>query len=336
MSGFTITAGVSFSGGFTFTEAPVENTAAWFSGGYLGFNGAAFVYTSSVDRITYATDTATASVRGPLNSTKSSAGAAGNTTDGWVVGNSGAVSPANRVERITYATDTATASIRGSLSIGNYNMGAAGNTTDGWFGGGYGPSPGYNGSAVQRITYATDTDTASVRGPLSQGRFSLAAAGNTTNGWFSGGGFYRLGTSGGPLYYSIVERITYATDTAATSTRGPLSAGRYNLAAAGNTTDGWLGGGYVRLNDFEPTTISIVDRITYATDTATASVRGPLTSTRGSFAASGNTTDAWFGGGVGLVSIVNRITFATDTNTASTRGPLSVARRSLAAAGGIQ
>jgi hypothetical protein len=33
MSGFTITAGVSFSGGFTFTEAPSENTAAWFGGG---------------------------------------------------------------------------------------------------------------------------------------------------------------------------------------------------------------------------------------------------------------------------------------------------------------
>ena len=60
MSGFTITAGVSFSGGFTFTEAPTPtNTQAWFGGGGPGF--------SRVDRITYATDTATASVRGPLS-----------------------------------------------------------------------------------------------------------------------------------------------------------------------------------------------------------------------------------------------------------------------------
>jgi len=338
MSGFTITAGVSFSGGFTFTEAPVENTAAWFGGGYLGFSYVTYnyVYTSIVDRITYATDTATALARGSFNSTKSSLGATGNTTDGWFVGNQGAVSPSTRVERITWSNDTATASIRGPLANANNGMGAAGNTTDGWFGGGYGPSPGYNGTSVNRITYATDTDTASVRGPLSAGRSALTAAGNTTDGWFSGGGSYRLGTSGGPFYYSIVERITYATDTAIATVRGPLSAGRYNLAAAGNLTDGWLGGGYVRLTDFEPTVISIVNRITYATDTATASVRGPLTSTRGSLAASGNSTDAWFGGGVGMVSTVDRITFATDTNTSSVRGPLSVARRSLAAAGGIQ
>jgi hypothetical protein len=52
--------------------------------------------------------------------------------------------------------------------------------------------------------------------------------------------------------------------------RGPLSAGRYHVAAAGNTTDGWFAGGW------SPGTISRVDRITYATDTATASVRGPL------------------------------------------------------------
>ena len=65
MSGFTITAGVSFSGGFTFTEAPSENTAGWFGGGYLS---PTYSDTSTVQRITYATDTATASVRGPLSS----------------------------------------------------------------------------------------------------------------------------------------------------------------------------------------------------------------------------------------------------------------------------
>lgn len=62
MSGFTITAGISFSSGFTFTEAPVfTNTEARFGGG-----------TSTVDRITYATDTATASVRGPLSQARGS------------------------------------------------------------------------------------------------------------------------------------------------------------------------------------------------------------------------------------------------------------------------
>ena len=63
MSGVTITAGWSFSGGITITEAPeTNNTAAWFGSGYVSSVGAV----STVDRITYATDTATASVRGPL------------------------------------------------------------------------------------------------------------------------------------------------------------------------------------------------------------------------------------------------------------------------------
>ena len=52
--------GMQLTSGFTFTPPPPpENTAAWFGGG-----GATV---STVDRITYATDTATASVRGPLS-----------------------------------------------------------------------------------------------------------------------------------------------------------------------------------------------------------------------------------------------------------------------------
>ncbi len=178
MSGFTITAGVSFSGGFTFTEAPVfTNTQAWFGGG-----------TSTVDRITYATDTDTASVRGPLSVARNSLAAAGNTTDAWFAGgDSGGPDPLSRVDRITFATDTATASVRGPLSAGQYMSAATGNTTDGWFGGGRlgasgSPSaPAYDRlSTVNRITYATDTATASVRGSLSLARQSLAAAGNYT------------------------------------------------------------------------------------------------------------------------------------------------------------
>ena len=172
MSGVTITAGWSFSGGITITEAPVENTAAWFSGGYLGFNGSAYVYTSSVDRITYATDTATASVRGPLSFARFALAAAGNTTDSWYTGAHAGGAGSTTVDRITYATDTATASVRGPLSAARFYIAAAGNSTDGWFGGGYG---GF--STVQRITYATDTATASVRGPLSGSWGLMAAAG---------------------------------------------------------------------------------------------------------------------------------------------------------------
>ena len=317
MSGFTITAGVSFSGGFTMTEAPeTNNTAAWFGGGQVL---SPYSPRSTVDRITYATDTATASVRGPLSSDKTRLAAASNTTDGWFGGGY----LMSTVNRITFATDTATASVRGPLSLARINLAAAGNSDYGWFGGG---SPGPV-STVDRITYATDTATASVRGPLSVARSAIGAAGNTTDGWFGGSS-------------TTVDRITYVNDTATASIRGSLSSSTFGVAAAGNTTNAWFGGGYV--NGF-PGYRSYVQRITFATDTDTASVRGPLSSARYMLAAAGNSTDGWFGGGETLplydivyTSRIDRITYATDTVTASIRGPLSAGKKWMAAAGGIQ
>ena len=60
--------------------------------------------------------------------------------------------------------------------LGNFRIVAASGNTAAWFGGGN-PSPGAVVSTVQRITYATDTATANVRGPLSAARYQLAAAG---------------------------------------------------------------------------------------------------------------------------------------------------------------
>jgi len=325
MSGFTITAGVSFSGGFTFTEAPVENTAAWFGGGYSGSGGAFRL--SSVQRITFATDTDTGTIRGPLSLARSNAGAVANTTYGWFAGGiTSAGSPyafTSLIDRITYATDTATASVRGPLSSPKYAPAGAGNTTDGWFSGGYG---GPSWQAVQRITYATDTATASVRGPLNVARIGAAAAGNTTDGWFAGSSY--IDTYPSQPAKSSVDRITYATDTATAVTRGPLSSPKGTFGGAGNTTNGWFGASYGGT--------TTVDRITYATDTATASARGPLGSSTANTGVS-NDTASWWGGGY---TPIYKITNATDTATASTRGSLSSSGRNtglwMVAAGGIQ
>ena len=266
----TLEGGITLFGIILTPQPPPENTAAWFGGGYSGVS-------STVDRITFATDTATASVRGQLSSGRSVLAAASNFNYGWF---GGGVSPSigsiySLVDRITYATDTATASVRGPLSLARTQLAAAGNTTDAWFGGGF-PGPL---STVDRITYTTDTATASVRGPLSSTSRSLAAVGNSDYGWFGGG---RPGPGLGPGPVSTVDRITYATDTATASVRGPLSSSVYNMAAAGNTTDAWFGGG-----DTYPVTVSTVQRITYATDTATASVRGPLSHATQRLAAAG-------------------------------------------------
>ena len=312
----TLNGGVTFGGGLTLTAAPPAGpTAGWFGGGY-----SPPTLISTVDRITYATDTATASVRGPLSSARYTLSGAGTFTNGWFAG--GANYPTvSTVDRITYATDTATASVRGPLSSTSNALAATSDqTTYGWFAGGL-PMK----STVQRITFATDTATASVLGPLNYEHSRMGSAGNTTDGWFAGGS---RDVGGSPN--SGVQRITYATDTATASARGPLTLVMRYSAGAGTSTQGWIAG----RNDVS--TNSNVQRITYATDTATASVRGPLSVNVLFVAAStDDTTYGWWGGGA-TTSVVQRITYATDTVTASLRGPLTSARYGTAATSGVQ
>jgi len=131
------------------------------------------------------------------------------------------------IDRVTYATDTATAPSRGRLSSARYGVAAStDSTTYGWFGGGTSGSPDYLAtSSVQRIEFASDTVTASVRGPLTSTSVRLASTANNTYGWF-GGGWSGLP---GP-YRSTVNRIEYANDTTTASARGPLSSASYTLS----------------------------------------------------------------------------------------------------------
>jgi hypothetical protein len=323
----TITGGISFSGGVGIVAPPPSTpTAGWFGGGYSGL--------STVQRITFATDSATATVRGPMNTNRMAHVATGTFNDGWFGGGLNTQPPAttlSSVSRITYATDTATGVAKGNLSVARFNLSATGdNTTYGWYMGGTTISGGPYLSTIDRITYATDTATASVRGPLSSVAYSSSGAttDGTTYAWTQMG----RTTGGSPL--SSVDRITYANDTAISSPRGPLSISKENGAATGTSTYGWFAGGSYPSS-------SMVSRITYATDTDTGTTRGPLSANQYRMAAATDgTTYGWFGGGVpynaGFLSTVNRITYATDTATASVRGALAAASYRLAASSGIQ
>jgi hypothetical protein len=172
-------------------------------------------------------------------------------------------------------------------------------------------------STVDKIVFSSDTNTSSVRGPLSSGRAYAAASSSLFYGWFGGGS----GTS-------IVDRINFGSDTDIASVRGPLSVERDRLAATGNDNYGWFGGGFPRPK-------SNIDRIDYGTDTATASIRGPLSQAKQAAGATGNNNYGWFGGGYvpGVVSTVNRIDYSADVSTAAVRGPLSLSRIALSASG---
>ena len=79
---------------------------------------------------------------------------------------------------------------KGNLSVTRYGLGAASNKDYAWFGGGAPPSPG--NSTVDRIDFASDTSTASVRGPLAMGggtngTYYVAATGNQNFGYWAGG-----------------------------------------------------------------------------------------------------------------------------------------------------
>ena len=318
----TITGGISFGGGVGITAAPPSvATAGWWGAGQA---------TSNVQRVTFATDTATATLRGPLMASgyKYGLAAAGTLTDGWYGGGTGPATggPASTVNRITYATDTATATTKGPLSSPREYIGATSDgTTYGWFAGGGNP---YS-STIDRITYSTDTATASIRGPLSGNRTRVTGTGTSTDGWFGGGYTY-------PSNLSIINRITYSTDTATASVRGPLNtADGFMAASTDGTTYGWFGGGGPGGNN------SLVQRITFANDTATASLRGPLSSSRYGISAAGDSTYGWFGGGrapavPGVVTTIDRITYATDTATTSIRGPLNTPTTLSGAAAGAQ
>jgi len=307
-------------GGFIFgaissgSPSSATATAGWYGG------GSGPTPYSTVQRITFATDTAASSIRGPLTFAAKGLAATGTLTDGWWGGGQTSDFQSaiiSAVRRVTFATDTATASTRGSLPVQIRQLAATTDgTTYGWFGGGYGYPYGPTiASAVSRITYATDTATSTNRGGLTGPAHLLAATGLSTTGYFAGG----TGPGGG----SSVHRITYATDSSTASLRGPLSAGRYALSAStDNSTYGWFfGGGYS----------SRIDRITYTTDTATATLRSNLGGNRSYISATCDNDFAWINTDPTL-----RLVYATDTVNPTSRGTMSSPSVIAAATSGTQ
>ena len=293
---------------------------------------------SSIDRINYFNDTVNASSRGPLNTLNSSSRSTGNNNFGYVAGGSntpGSIAYSN-IERINYSNDTTIASNRSFLNIAKGFASATGNSNFGYFSGGSTPSSSLTYSSNERIDYSNDTTTTSVRGPLSLARSSHEA---TSSASFGGSPVSYLGApwvattpfgyfSGAAL--GALDRVDYTNDTAATTLRSQLSDTRNSLAATGNSSYGYYGGG-------GGGGLSAVERISYSNDNASASVRGPLSLARFTLAATGNSNFGYFGGGSvpgsTAVSTVDRINYTNDTAAASLRGSLSLSRRLISATG---
>jgi hypothetical protein len=322
------------------SAATGNSNYGWFGGG----NGPIVPGSSSVstvERVDFSNDSATASVRGSLSLVKDKLAATGNSNYGWFVVGVG-VGVLSTVDRIDFSNDSATASVRGPLFQAKNDLAATGNSNYGWFGGGY-TATSTNSSTVDRIDFSNDSSTASLRGSLSLSRQRFAATGNSNYGWFGGGVNFSLSA-----HYSTVDRIDFSNDSVTALVRGPLSLARRNLGATGNSNYGWFGGGYNP--PFSGAIKSTIDRIDFSNDSVTASVRGPLSSTRyGVGATSGQARSSstrlqkagnygWFGAGrtgpsISDGSSIDRIDFFNDSVTASPRGPLNRARYSTVATG---
>jgi len=298
--------------------------------GYFG-GGNAPGNVSTVDRIDYSNDTATASVRGPLDIIKRNVEATGNSNFGYF---GGSLPLRSTVDRIDYSNDTATASVRGPLSQEKYSSSASGNSNFGWFTGGHTNDNiidiNFSISTIDRIDYSNDLSTASIRGNLNQNRTNHSIAGNSNYGWIAGG---NLAVNDSPFFTSV-ERLDYSNDVSLTSFRSTSN----DISGQGNSATGNNNFGYYHRANFPAgTNRTDLQRIDYSNDLISPTLRGNLTLLITGRAASGNSNFGYFSGG-SLVpagyepnSSVERIDYSNDTTIASVRGPLSSARSSLAA-----
>ena len=312
---------------------PVGPAHGYFAGGY-GYSG----NLSLVQRIDFANDTATASNKGNLPVTTKNAAGGSNSTHGYSFGgyyNYGAISSTYRVD---YNNDTAAASPKGKLSQAAQLGACVGTSRFGYIGGvnNSAPSPYY--SRVDRFDYASDTSTSIADNIFNPGSYATTATGNLTHGYFAGGN--NITPSGGTL--SVVRRLDYSNDTAATSPKGPLSSGHSYNGATGNINFGYIN---IHSTDITPLSLTtIITRIQYSNDTATSSPKGNLIYQAGYNKATGSKDYGYWSGGFftsyqypnEYKSTVDRLDFANDTTTAVTKGPLSTTSERHAGFGGQQ
>ena len=285
--------------------------------GYSGGGGAGTFGTretggSKVQRIDFASDTSTTSVRGNLAHEHLHGGAVGNATHGYVMGDLFTTTPRSWVSRVTYASDSSTASPRGSLTVARGGGSSTGNASYAWFSGAWDwiyHTAGPNASVVDRIDFANDNVTASARGNLDRAVGKVAASGNASYGWWYGG-----------LGHTAVSRVDYGNDTATASPKGTMSANVNENTAVGNINYGYTTRGNNSYTDFL--------RYDYANDTGASTPKGSLSFARNDFAgATGSQEYGYFMGGTTYPTYytsIDRIDYSNDTATASPKGNLSL------------
>ena len=283
--------------------------------GYFGGGAAGAPVFSTMDKVTYSSDTRSTVPGASLSAARYHLAATGSSTAGYFGG--GTPGPLSTMDKVTYASDTRATVPGAVLSIARYSLAATGNTTNGYFGGGR-PAR----STMDKVTYSSDTTVQVPGAALSAARYGVAATGNSTVGYFGGG---RNST---PVF-TTMDKLTYSTDTTAVVPGAGLITNRLNLGATGNSTAGYFGGGE---GGSPVQNRSIMDKVTYSSDTTAAVPGAFISSPRNFVAATGNSTAGYFGGGSPASSTMDKIDYATDTILSAIPGAsLSAARYGMGA-----
>ena len=232
------------------------------------------------------------------------------------------------ISRLDYSNDTNNAITRGFLhDVNASHYTTLGNSNFGYWAGGhpyvYGsttPSPKSN---IQRLEFGNDTNSILIRSYLDQEVRYSAGSGNNTFGYILGG--VKDTEQNGPKV-SLVQRISYANDTASVSPKGPLGDIRGNHSAVPSGTNAYIAGG----STGEPTTPTTyettIERINFSNDTASTSSLGDMRATRTGHFGTGNTTSAYWSGGnaIGLPTTdakkSERLDYSSDTSNTVYKG----------------
>ena len=212
-------------------------------------------------------------------------------------------------EKTNFSTDTTSVTPSTNLTIPRIIFSAVGSQTTGYFGGGMNATSTLQ-SAVDKLTYADDTMYLAPGAIFNDARSGFGAVGNVNSGYFGGG----RDTSTPAVGSSRTDKTTYSNDTNSLLPGAELSAARnYILSGTGNSTHGYIGGGY-------PSPYSTMDQITYSTETTSQIPGASLSEARFSLAATGNADAGYFGGGWPLpgpkVSIMDKLTYSSNTTAA--------------------
>ena len=103
------------------------------------------------------------------------------------------------------------------------------------------------------------------------------------------------------------------------TTKGSLNSSKYNVEGAGNGNYGYFAGGSTGVPSNDP---SVVDRLDYSNDTATASPRGNLSGKMSDDAATANGSYGYFAPGPSgqpNKRSIDRVDFSNDTSDSITK-----------------